>query len=298
MINSSKEFIETLKARCSIIKKIREFFDNSGYIEVETPLVVPFPSIDAFIDPVEVGNTGYLITSPEMEMKILMGKGVDKIYQITHAFRDGERGKWHSMEFTMLEWYRAGADYIDMMDETFRLISYVSTCTKKQVPPSFERIRIRDIFMNKAGWDPILKWDEERFFRDLVEKIEPSLEVAGGVFLYDFPVQTCPMARASNSHPHVLERFELYLGGIEIANGYTELIDPEIQNSQMVKENERRKKMGKKSYPVNNFFIEALKHGLPQCAGTALGIDRLIAYLLDRDGIRDVITFKEYNEMY
>jgi len=106
------------------------------------------------------------------------------------------------------------------------------------------------------------------------------------------------MARASNSHPHVLERFELYLGGIEIANGYTELIDPEIQNSQMVKENERRKKMGKKSYPVNNFFIEALKHGLPQCAGTALGIDRLIAYLLDRDGIRDVITFKEYNEMY
>ncbi len=224
---------------------------------------------------------------------MLLVEGFDRIYQIGHAYREGELGIWHNPEFTLLEWYRVGADYLDLMDETSELIAGIVSLGKSafKLPP--RRIALSEIFLERAGWDPAAQWDEERFFRDLVEKIEPSLESDSAVFLFDYPAPVAAMAKIKDDDQKRCERFELYLRGVEIANGYTELQDAAEQRQRFIAENEKRRKMNKPVYPIDEKFLGALRCGLPSCAGIALGVDRLVACLLDETGIAPVIAFKE-----
>jgi lysyl-tRNA synthetase class 2 len=285
--------IENLRARHRILRAVRKFFDDRQYTEVDTPTLTRCPAIDAHIDAVEAGGDRFLITSPEIKMKILLVEGFTCIYQIGHAYRAGESGPWHNPEFTLLEWYRAPAGYLDLMDETTDLVVSLAPFTNLELKAPFGRIAVGDIFLKEAGWNPAAQWDEDRFFRDLVERIEPGLRGENAVFLYDYPAPVSGMAKNKEHDPRICERFELYLRGIEIANGYTELRDADLQRRRFMEENVRRRRMNKPAYPVDENFLEALRRGLPPCAGIALGVDRLVSCLLDEKGIGPVVAFKE-----
>jgi lysyl-tRNA synthetase class 2 len=280
-----------LERRHRLVASIRGFFDERGYVEVETPSLVRRPAVDAHLDPMEAGGCRYLITSPEIQMKRLVVEGMRRIYQIGHVYRAGESGAWHSPEFTMLEWYRRGAGYVDLMDETEALVRAVAAAAGRTLDAPFGRRPVGDVFLAEAGWDPSAAWDEDRFFLDLVEKVEPSLRDLPAVFLFDYPVEAAAMAAPKASDPKLCERFELYMSGIEIANGYTELGDAREQERRFNAANRAREALGKRALPVDETFLEALSRGLPPCAGIALGVDRLVAILLGADGIGEVMAF-------
>lgn len=282
-----------LKARHRITRAIRKFFDEKGYMEVDTPHLVYHPAIDAHIDAVEVSGNRFLITSPEIQMKMLLVEGCSRIYQLCHAYREGESGPWHNTEFTILEWYRTDATYIDLMDETEKLTLALSLMMGIQLESPFKRRPVCPLFLEKAGWDPSEEWNEDRFFRDIVEKIEPALKSEGNLFLYDFPAEVASMAKLKGPGSSLCERFELYLQGIEIANGYAELRDADQQRARLLNENRKRKALNKKAYPIAEEFIHALRRGLPSCSGIALGVDRLLAYLLGLEGIKEVMAFSD-----
>ncbi|MFH1434531.1 MAG: amino acid--tRNA ligase-related protein [Pseudomonadota bacterium] len=293
MQQDNEKINRLLKLRSRIISAIREFFDSADYVEVDTPSLVYNPPVDAYIDLIEAAGHRYLVPSPEIQMKTLLSRGLERIYQIGHAFRDGEAGPWHNPEFTMLEWYRVGADYRDIMDETQELAARVASLTDTPVSVPFRRESITSVFTRAAGWDPCSCWNEDRFFSDLVGRIEPAIKSEEAVFLYDYPTPVAAMAEVKTGNGTICERFELYLGGIEIANGYTELKDPAEQKMRFFTENERRVGMGKPAYPADESYISTLQGGLPPCAGAALGIDRIAAFFLQTDGIRDVMTFPD-----
>jgi lysyl-tRNA synthetase class 2 len=282
-----------LGRRHRLVASIRKFFDERGYVEVETPALVRRPAVDAHLDPMEAGGGRYLITSPEIQMKRLVVEGMRRIYQIGHVYRAGESGAWHNPEFTMLEWYRGGAGYVDLMDETEALVRHVSAAAGRTFDAPFGRRPVRDVFLAEAGWDPSAGWDEDRFFLDLVEKVEPSLKDLPAVFLFDYPVEAAAMAAPKASDPTLCERFELYMSGIEIANGYTELGDAREQERRFHAANRAREALGKRAVPVDETFLEALRRGLPPCAGIALGVDRLVATLSGADGIGEVMAFTD-----
>ena len=293
MQQDNEKKTQLLKSRSRITSAIRNFFSSAGYVEVDTPALVYHPPVDAHIDLIQAGGGRFLIPSPEIQMKTLLSHGLERIYQICHAFRDGEAGPWHNPEFTMLEWYRVGADYLDIMDETEKLAARVSSVTGIPVSVPFRRESITSVFTRAAGWDPCGDWNEDRFFRDLVDRVEPAIKSEEAIFLYDYPAPVAAMAEVKKNDGNICRRFELYLGGIEIANGYTELRDPAEQKNRFLTENARRESMGKPAYPSDETYITTLQSGLPPCAGVALGIDRLTAFLLRTGGIRDVMTFPD-----
>lgn len=293
-----ENFLETLTARHKIMHAIREYFDTAHYLEVETPIMVLSPGIDPYIDAIHAGTGFFLSPSPELQMKRLLTiGGVPCIYQITHAFRENERGYQHNPEFTILEWYHSKKDYVDIMQEAEQLIYYLlhdaglTLPAKEKYTFPFLRISVDAIFRNRAGWEPSCQWDEDRFFLDWVEKIEPYLKSVGGVFVTDFPAPLASLSRLKEDNPLLCERFELFLRGIEVANAYTELIDPVEQTQRFKNSQGKRKIMGKESYEIDTKFITALQHGIPECAGAAMGIDRLIMALLGIDDISKVQTF-------
>ncbi len=285
--------IRLLELRHGLVSGLRRFFDERGYVEVDTPSLVFHPAVDAHIDLIEAEGGRFLVSSPEIQMKMLLVDGLRRIYQIGHAFRSGESGPWHNPEFTMLEWYRTGATYVDLMDETEQLVLALAASAGVTLPSPFVRLPVCRVFVDEAGWDPSTSWDEDRFFLDLVEKVEPSLKEKPGAFLFDYPAQAAAMARLREDDPRLCERFELYLGGIEIANGYSELTDPVGQQARFDDENARRLAMGKRPYPADRGYIEALRRGLPPCSGIALGVDRLLACLLGLDGLKGMMAFTE-----
>ena len=288
------DFSQTLRSRHKIIKKIREFFDKRGYLEVETPIRVRCPGIEPYIDALPAGEGFFLASSPELQMKRLLCSKVDRIYQITRAFRMEEEGHLHSPEFTMLEWYRAGTDYLGIMDETEELIrAVVEDADYKTVSWHFpfERIRVDDLYEKKAGWRPSQSWDEDRYFSDWAEKIEPFLYSLKGFFLIDFPAPISSLSRIKEENPLLCERFELFMNGIEIANAFTELTDYEENVSRFEKARMKRKEMGKDIYPVDEGFLRSLNSGIPDCGGIAVGIDRLLMAVLGLNNIDFVQTF-------
>lgn len=285
--------IRLLGLRHRLVSSLRRFFDARGYVEVDTPSLVFHPAVDAHIDLIEAEGGRFLVSSPEIQMKMLLVDGLQRIYQIGHAFRRGESGPWHNPEFTMLEWYRTGATYVDLMDETEQLVLALAASVGAPLPSPFVRLPVCRVFVDTAGWDPSTSWDEGRFFLDLVEKVEPSLKEKPGVFLFDYPAQAAAMAKLREDDPRLCERFELYLGGIEIANGYSELTDPDRQQARFDDENARRLAMGKRPYPADRGYIDALRRGLPPCSGIALGVDRLLACLLGLDGLKGMMAFPE-----
>ena len=275
--------IDALHARAGIIRRIRAFFDNLGFIEVETPVRIAAPAPEEYIDCPPVAGGGFLRASPELQMKKLLAAGMERIYQIGPCFREGESGERHSPEFTMLEWYRRGASYLDIADDLERLLAELSGGAIGGV----KRLKVREAYLKYAGWDPWENWDRDRFDFDMAVKIEPALkELGGGVFLTDYPREAASLAVTRGDHA---ERWEFYLDGVELANCFTELCDREEQKARFMRAKELRKTLGESDYPIDFEFLDIVGDmGSP--AGVALGVDRLVMRLTGADSISAVRT--------
>lgn len=266
---------------------MRRFFHERGYLEVETPVRLPAPALETHID-AEPSGDWFLRTSPEFHMKRMLAAGHDRIFQIGPCFRRGERGDLHHPEYTMLEWYRAGADYESIMEETRELL--FAACG---ISGDWLIMNVSDAFLQHAGWDPAREFDAVRFDMDLVDKVEPSLPKDRPVVLKDYPIEAGAFAWPKPGAPHLAERWELYLTGVEIANAYSELIDADEQLVRLESIARERRRLGKPVYPTDKQFIQAIKSGLPPCGGIALGIDRLAMVMAGATTLDQVMAFRE-----
>jgi lysyl-tRNA synthetase class 2 len=299
--------VKRLRERARVARDVRAFFDARDFVEVTTPVMVPSPGLDLHLDAFEVqggerGAPRWLMTSPEYQMKRLLAEGAHRIYQLAPCFRRGEAGARHNPEFTMLEWYRARASVEDVMADTEQLVARATGGTVRLgsrvvgVHPPLERITVCDAFVRFAGWsaDETLEAaenDEERYFRALVDRVEPELErLEQAVFLVDFPSSQASLARVKPGDPRVAERFELYVAGIELCNGFGELVDPVEQRARLVRDQAERRARGLPVYPIDERFLQALA-AVPPSAGNALGFDRLAALCCGLRDIRDVVAF-------
>lgn len=295
-----------LKRRAATIRQIRAFFDSRGYIEVQTPSLSKDIVVDAHLDPFTVQSehgTLFLQTSPEFAMKRLLCDGADAIYQICQAFRQGESGPHHNPEFTMLEWYKVGATYHDQMSFTEDLIGQILSQTRRP----FNRITYDEAFHRAIGTKVLrlsaielrevaskcavqLPETLDRENRDdllnviLAECVEPTLGVGAPEFVFDYPASQSALATVRDGDPSVAERFELYYHGIELCNGYQELTDPDELVRRNDIQNQLREQNGRAPLPVESRLIDAMRSGLPDCSGVALGLDRLVALPSLREG--------------
>ncbi|MEO2069048.1 MAG: amino acid--tRNA ligase-related protein [Desulfurobacteriaceae bacterium] len=297
-----------LQIRSNLLKAVREFFDSQGFIEVETPILVPYENPDSNVVNVNANfhdlsgklHNWFLHTSPEFFMKRVVWHGIPKIYQITKVFRDGEVTNFHNIEFTMVEWYRSNGDYRKGMEETFELLKHcLNTIGKKEICfqgkkvlfNNFISLPVEEAFKEFAGIRNVLDEEEVKakaeekdyetaFFKLLVDKVEPALKRFNHpVFLYDYPKSFSAMAKLKGNFA---ERFELYIAGVELANGYTELVDYESYKIKFLEK-------GNKA--VDKGFLNLLKEKkLSDCEGVALGFDRLVMVILDKT-IDEVIPF-------
>jgi lysyl-tRNA synthetase class 2 len=291
-----------LRERARTVRAIRAFFDSRDFLEVETPLLVPSPGMDLHLDAFSAGDR-YLITSPEYQMKRLLADGHDRIYQVCRCFRRGELGSLHNPEFTMVEWYRAPAGVEAVMADTEQLVSAVSggtfTFGKRTVDarPPFVRLSVVEAFARHAGVGEadVLAWaatDEDRYFRTWVERVEPRLaELDRAVFVVDYPSSQASLARRKPSDERYCERFELYVAGVELCNGFGELTDAREQRERFERDQRERAARNLAVYPIDEKLMAALERGLPACAGNALGVDRLVALACGVTDIRSVLAF-------
>ncbi|MCL4106131.1 UNVERIFIED_CONTAM: hypothetical protein GTU68_058437, partial [Idotea baltica] len=304
--------LELIRARSSIVTGIRAFFDARGVLEVETPLLCSAgatePSIDPLIVPQNAAQNGrrFLQTSPEYAMKRLLAAGSGPIYQITKAFRDGELGPRHNPEFTLLEWYRPDYDHHQLMGE---LAELVGQCLDMQ---AWEKVSYRELFMAQLNLDPFtapvdqlravaqqnidVSFDSQDrdLWLDLLisHLIEPQLAGMGMCFVYDYPASQAALAKIVKSDDvYVGQRFELYVDGLELANGYCELTDPLEQGRRFQADNKRRSSTGLPEIPIDSLLLDAMQYGLPDCSGVAVGLDRLIMLATGNPDIRSVIPF-------
>lgn len=308
-----------LERRAELLRALRLFFEQHGFMEVETPLLSHDSIVDRHLDPLSVrlfddpcepekGSTLWLQTSPEFGMKRLLAAGAKAIYQITRAFRGGEKGRLHNPEFTIVEWYRVG----DTMHGGMERLDALAQVTLERGPA--ERLSYAEAFQRRLGVDPHqcslnqlqelasdlgctprASWAPED--RDtwldwlLVSYIEPTLGLDHPVILFDYPASQAALAQI-RSHPvPVAERFELYVDGIELANGYHELLDPEVLAQRACQANHARMADGKYGVPAESRLLAAMHHGLPPCTGVALGLDRLVMVAVKAQNLSQVMAF-------
>jgi lysyl-tRNA synthetase class 2 len=293
--------MKRLRERARVLAQVRTFFDARGFLEVETPILVPSPGMDLHLDAFAAGDA-WLGTSPEYQMKRLLADGWPLIFQITKAFRKGERGQRHNPEFTMLEWYRSRAGIDDVIRDTEELIAAVTGGRVEvdgrsiSVRPPFERITVCQAYERWAGLSAdetlrIAERDEDKYFRLLVDHVEPGLTALDhGVMLVDYPATQASLARKKPADPRVAERFECYVAGVELCNGFGELTDPEEQRARFVADQAARRDAGKDVYPIDEKLLEALAL-IPSAGGNALGLDRLVALSCGTTDISEVIAF-------
>ena len=272
------DLVENLKRRAEILRAVRAFFEGRGFSEVVTPVLISAPAPEPHIDCPPCGR-GYLRASPELQMKKLLAAGMDKIYQIGPCFRDGELGARHNPEFTMIEWYRLGATYLDIAADAESLLREIMPGS---ATPS--RITVREAYLKWAGWDPWTEWNQGRFDFDMATKIEPNLPKTP-VFLMDYPKEAASLARLRGD---VAERWELYFGGVELANCFTELCDGEEQKKRFLAAKDERRRLGESDYPIDGEFLDLLPL-VGSAAGVALGVDRLVALALGETDIHAVM---------
>ena len=291
---------KTLQQRARILQGIRQFFNERGYLEVETPHRIPTPAPESHIDAVP-SLTWFLHTSPELCMKRMMAAGYEKVFQICRCWREGERGSLHLPEFTLLEWYTAGGDYRSLMEECEELIRFMARAIDMgrtihfreyeiELSSPWERISVNEAFQRYPRTTVTEALKKNRFDEIMVQEIEPRLGLRKPTFLYDYPAERGALARLGSEDPTVAERFELYMGGLELANGFSELVDSEEQRKRFVMENENRQTRGKAIYPMPDRFLAELDD-MPPSAGIALGVDRLAMFFLDARTIDEVVTF-------
>jgi len=298
--------LTVIRERARVYQQCRAFFNTRGCLEVDTPLILPATSTDPNIESFNVADRpGFLQTSPEFAMKRLLSSGCGSIFQICHAFRQGEAGHLHHPEFTLLEWYRVDFDYQRLMDEVELLIT---TLSLRQC--QFNRVSYRELFQRELGLDIdgielqnlrrrsaelVLGSDCEKLdfdqCLDLLMGVAIAPRLQGYQFVYDYPVSQAALARVRADDPRVAERFELFFNGIELANGFSELTDAEQQRTRFERENKIRRSRDLPVYEIDENLLAALDSGLPNCAGVALGLDRLLMVLLDLDSIEQVLTF-------
>lgn len=291
-----------LKQRAALIQAIRRFFLDSGYLEVDTPILLPSIAPEAYIAPVAAADGFFLQTSPELCMKRLLAGGADKIFQVTRCFRKHERGSRHLSEFTMLEWYRTEADYHDLMADCENLLRFLAlamgmgsslTWGKSRIDLAsspWERLTVAEAFSRYAPMSVAEALKTDMFEVMLVEHIEPHLGQGRPTFLSDYPASLAALARLKPGEPAIAERFELYIAGLELANGFSELVDPVEQRRRFSEERARIQPAGRDPGPLPEKFLDALEH-MPPSAGIALGVDRLAMLFLNAASIDDAVTF-------
>ncbi len=314
-LNDSKDWrpnatLANLKLRAKILGQIRRFFAERQVMEVETPALGRFTITDRHIISLAVPTPGdghyYLQTSPEYAMKRLLAAGSGCIYQICKAFRAAEKGSRHNPEFTMLEWYRLGFNHQQLMDEIDTLLR-----TILNTPPA-QRVTYNELFqlhfnlnihtstdhqlrqhIHLAGWmKETGQLDRDTCLQLMMSHgIEPHLGFEAPLFVYDFPASQAALARLSKTQPPVAERFELYIQGYEVANGFHELTDPVEQEQRFLQDQHQRRQSGEAVLPMDPRLLSALQHGLPDCAGVALGIDRLMLLAASAGHIEEVLAF-------
>jgi len=359
-----------LAARGRILGAVRDFFAEEGFIEVETPALQVSPGLEPHLrafatelqDPRDGENKQrYLHTSPEFAMKKLLAGGMTRIWQLAHVFRDGERGATHHPEFAMIEWYRAGATYLDLMDDCEALLRRCQVAALASATPTptlphqlgretavasppdalpppqagegwgggltwqgstadvflpFERLSVAEAFTRHAGIDilatapdpvhpdfDLLAAAAERigvaphegddwealYFRIFLDRIEPKLGIGVPTILYDYPISMAALSRKKPDDLRLAERFELYVCGLELANAFSELTDAQEQRARFVADQARKKSLYGETYPIDEDFLAALEHGLPDCAGIALGFDRLVMLCTGAADIEEVL---------
>lgn len=300
-----------LHARAKIMTQIRAFFAERDVLEVETPLLCRVTATDPHVHslsvPLNHGETGYLQTSPEFPMKRLLASGIGSIYSLGKVFRRDESGRYHNLEFTMLEWYRIGFDHHQLMDEMDALLQKILRTNNAT------RVTYRTIFKDLLGIDPFIATvselknvalnaelnihdlgDDRNTWLQLLMShlIEPQLGLVQPHFIYNFPASQAALAKIRKENDQAVgERFEVYFQGVELANGYHELTDAKEQRHRFQADNAQRTQMQLTSLPIDENLLAALNYGMPECAGVALGVDRLIMLALEANHINEVIAF-------
>ncbi|WP_174849546.1 elongation factor P--(R)-beta-lysine ligase [Yersinia artesiana] len=308
--------IANLLKRAAIMAEIRRFFADRGVLEVETPTMSQATVTDIHLVPFQTrfvgpgaadGLTLYMMTSPEYHMKRLLAAGSGSIYQLGRSFRNEEAGRHHNPEFTMLEWYRPHYDMYRLMDEVDDLLQQILDCD------SSERLSYQQAFLRHLDIDPLSA--DKAQLREAAAKldlsniadteedrdtllqllftvgVEPHIGRDKPAFVYHFPASQASLAVISTEDHRVAERFEVYFKGIELANGFHELTDGDEQLKRFEQDNRSREKRGLPQHPIDMNLIDALKHGLPDCSGVALGVDRLVMLALGAEKLSDVIAF-------
>ena len=295
--------MDALKLRAHVIKTVRDFFWDRGFLEVETPLLIPANAPEEHINPIITLPSWQLQTSPEICMKRLLCRGHEKLFQISHCWRSNERGSRHLSEFTMLEWYRTGCDYQTLMADCEVLLQHiVKTCLPEngyfehgssKINPfiPWTRISVQEAFLRFGKVDV---WDclEKGLYEEILTLvIEPALaDFESPVILLDYPAELAALARTKQGESNLAERFELYLGGLELANGFSELNDPLEQRTRFEEANRVRSNIGQAVLPLPETFLETLAT-MPASAGIALGIDRLVMLAAGAKSIDEVVAF-------
>lgn len=306
--------LAALRSRAALTARVREFFAARGVLEVDTPILSAAGATDPQIDSLATRVRGiaapfFLSTSPEFPMKRLLAAGSGDIYQLCKVFRDGERGRWHNPEFTLLEWYRLGFDDAALMTEVEALLRALLAPLRSLQPA--ERLTYAEAMRRHAGLDPHRCSDlelaraAERLGAASVDDLDRDarLDLVMGIavgpqlgrdrpcFVCDYPASQASLARLKPGPPAVAARFELYLDGIELANGFHELADPAEQRRRFMHDLEVRRARGQAEPPLDEHLLAALAAGLPECAGVALGFDRLVAVALEADRLSQVLAF-------
>jgi lysyl-tRNA synthetase class 2 len=302
--------LQVVRERARVYRQIRTFLNTRGCLEVDTPVLMPTTNTDVQVGSLELScceRRLFLQTSPEYAMKRLLAAGSGSIFQIGHAFRQDERGQRHNPEFSLLEWYREGYDYQQLMDEMELLITTLSLrhcdfsrITYRQLFAQSLDLKIDDISLDDLRGECVrripgcdsqaLDFDQ---CLDLLLALVIAPDMRGYQFVYDYPRSQAALARISGSDPDIAERFELFYNGVELANGFSELTDAEQQAARFEADNRLRAQQGLPQYDIDECLLAALEHGLEDCAGVALGLDRLLMVLLDLDSIDQVLTFRD-----
>ena len=288
-----------VKKRAEIYQTARNFFYEEGFLEVETPERVPVVAPEQFITPIQ-SEDWFLITSPELHMKRMLAAGYPKLVQFCRCFRRGERGRLHNPEFSMIEWYRAGGTYLDIISDTEKLVAtlsgkfgdgkslfYQGKTIDLTLP--WPRITVQQAFLKYAGWDPVEINDSLRFDMDLCEKVIPAFSPLRPTVLMDYPAPLASLARLKPDGT-VGERAEVFIAGLEIANGFSELINRQEQERRFRDEIKQIEKDSGREAQLPEKFLDAMDQ-MPECAGMALGMDRLVMLFCDAASIDEVMAF-------
>ena len=291
---------QALETRACVLHALRAFFLSRDYLEVETPNRIPSPLPESHIDALPAGEWS-LHPSPELCMKRMLAAGYERIFQISKCYRGRERGPLHLPEFTLLEWYHAGYDYVQLMDQCEDLFLYLAEALGKGNPIHYrnrqidlskpwEKLTVKESFerYGTVGLERALA--ENRFEEIHALEIEPRLGSPRPTILFDYPIAFGSLARSRKDNPSIAERFEIYIGGLELANGFSELTDADEQRTRFERENEARAKRGRLPCPIPEPFLDAVSR-MPESAGIALGVDRLVMLFVDVSSIDDVVSF-------